>query len=142
MAVGRQERVARLARVPLFEGCAPEIIQDIADVATEQTFAHGEMIVRQGQVGNGLCVVMSGAARVVAGSTEIARLGPGDHFGELSVIDQQPRSASVVAEGPTVCLALASWDLLALLRSQPALALNLLRRLAARLRRADAQLRD
>lgn len=142
MALDRAAKAAWLATVTLFEGCAREVIEDVAEVTTEQAFADGEIIVRQGQVGNGLCIVVSGAARVVAGSQEIARLGPGDYFGELSVIDQQPRSASVVADGPTVCLALASWDLMTLLRAQPALALNLLRGLAGRLRRAEAQSRD
>ncbi len=58
------------------------------------------------------------------------------------VIDQQPRTASVVADGPTTCLALASWDLLALLQRDHRLALDPLRSRAARLRRADEQLRD
>jgi CRP-like cAMP-binding protein len=142
MALDKAAKAVWLATVPLFEGCAGEVVADVAEVTTEQAFADGEIIVRQGQVGNGLCIVVSGAVRVVAGSQEVARLGPGDHFGELSVIDQQPRGASVVADGPTVCLALASWDLMPLLRAQPALALNMLRGLAGRLRRADAQLRD
>ncbi len=103
---------------------------------------HGQAVVQQGQVGNGLYIVVSGAVRVVAGSEVLARLGPGEFLGELSVIDQQPRSASAIADGPTVCLALASWDLIELLAQDSELALNLLRELAGRLRRADAQLRD
>ena len=65
----------------------------------------------------------------------------GDFVGELSVIDQQPRTATALAEGPTVCLALASWDLMALVGQDRELTVNLLRGLAGRLRRADEQLR-
>jgi CRP/FNR family transcriptional regulator, cyclic AMP receptor protein len=142
VALSRPEKVSWLARVPLFEGCAGPVIEGIADVTMEQAFADGQAIVQQGQVGNGLFIVVSGSVRVVAGSRELGRLGPGDFVGELSVIDQQPRAATVVADGPTVCLALASWDLLALVGRDRELSLNLLRGLAARLRRVDEQLRD
>ena len=130
-----------LKQVPLFRGCSDDVIGQLAEVTAEVGFGDGQPIVQQGQVGNGLYIVVSGEARIVAGSEELARLGRGDHFGELSVIDQRPRVASALAEGPTVCLALASWDLLSLLEREPRLALNLLQELAARLRHADEQLR-
>ena len=64
----------------------------------------------------------------------VGRLGPGEFFGELSVLDRRPRNAQVVATGPTSCLALASWDLEAVITEQPTVALAMLRVLAARLR--------
>jgi CRP-like cAMP-binding protein len=140
--LSRQEKLAWLAQVPLFRSCPPEIVARIADATGELAFEAGQAIVQQGQVGNGLYIVVSGEVRIVAGSDELARLGPGEFFGELSVIDQQPRSASALADGPTACLALASWDLVALLEQDPGLAMNLLRELAVRLRQADAQLRN
>jgi CRP/FNR family transcriptional regulator, cyclic AMP receptor protein len=142
VTLGRQEKVRWLQRVPLFDGCSGEVIERLADLTAEAPFADGEPIVRQGQVGNGLYIVLTGGVRVVGGTTELGRLGPGESFGELSVIDQQPRTATVLADGPTTCLALASWDLLGLIERDHHLALNLLRSLAARLRRADEQLRD
>ncbi len=142
MALSRQEKVSWLAKVPLFDGCAGQVIEDVAEVTTEQAFVDGQAIVQQGQVGNGLFIVVSGSVRVVAGSRELGRLGPGEFVGELTVIDQQPRAATVLADGPTVCLALASWDLLALIGRDRELTLNLLRGLAARLRRVDEGLRD
>jgi CRP-like cAMP-binding protein len=140
--LSRQEKLAWLAQVPLFRSCPPEIVARIADATGDLSFEAGQVIVQQGQVGNGLYIVVSGDVRIVAGSDELARLGPGEFFGELSVIDQQPRSASALADGPTVCLALASWDLIALLEQDAVLAMNLLRELAGRLRQADAQLRN
>lgn len=142
MPLSNEEKVAWLAKVPLLRDCDAQVIEAIAAASGEQEFAADQAIVRQGQIGNGLYVVVSGAVRIVAGSEELARLGPGDFFGELSVIDQQPRNASAYAEGPTVCLALASWDLIAMLEQDPGLAMNLLRQLAGRLRRADERLRD
>jgi CRP/FNR family transcriptional regulator, cyclic AMP receptor protein len=142
VALSRQEKVSWLAKVPLFDGCTGQVIEDVADVTTEQAFVDGQAIVQQGQVGNGLFIVVSGSVRVVAGSRELGRLGPGEFVGELTVIDQQPRAATVTADGPTVCLALASWDLLALVGRDRELTLNLLRGLAARLRRVDERLRD
>ena len=130
------QKATWLARVPLFAGISDDSMQRVAEVAGEQDFAAGSFIVRQGQVGTGLYVILAGRARVVRGSDELAVLGEGDFFGELAVIDQQPRMASVQAETDATCLALASWDMLTLLERDPALSLNLIRALAERLRAA------
>ncbi len=142
MTQSRQEKLAWLEKVPLLRQVDAAVLEHIADVSGELAFPAGEAIVLQGQVGNGLYIVTSGEVRIVAGGEELARLGPGEFFGELSVIDQKPRNATVYAVGPTVCLALASWDLIALLEQEPQLAMNLLHELADRLRRIDAQVRD
>jgi CRP-like cAMP-binding protein len=142
VSLSRQEKLAWLEKVPLLRHCDAGVLEQVADASGELAFAPGQAIVLQGQVGNGLYIVTSGEVRIVAGEEELARLGPGEFFGELSVIDQQPRNATVYAVGATVCLALASWDLIALLEQDPQLAMNLLHELADRLRRADAQLRD
>jgi CRP-like cAMP-binding protein len=135
------ERRRWLGQVPLFSGASDEALDRLADASGEITFPAGQPIVLQGQVGNGLYVIVAGMARVVQGDIELARLGAGDFFGELAVIDQQPRTASVYAAEPTTCLTLASWDLLAMLEREPRLTLNMLRELVGRVRRADAQLR-
>jgi CRP-like cAMP-binding protein len=139
MPLSTEERRSWLGRVPLFTDCPPASLARVADAAGELEFPDGHLIVQRGQVGNGLYIVVSGAALVMRGSEPLARLGPGDFFGELAVLDQQPRIASVVAQGPTSCLALASWDLLALLERDSQLALNMLQELARRLRGADEQ---
>lgn len=136
MSISTDEKAAALAGVPLFAGISQESMSRLVEVAGEMEFPAGQFIVSQGQVGSGLYVVTSGAARVIRGSTEIARLGPGEFFGELSVIDQRPRMASVEAVADTRLLAIASWDLLHLLETDPALALNLIHGLCARLRAA------
>jgi CRP-like cAMP-binding protein len=134
MPLQTNEVASALSRVPLFSGISDESMARLAAVTGEQDFDAGHFIVLQGQVGTGLYVILDGSVRVERGSEELAVLGPGDFFGELSVIDQQPRSASVQAVEPTRCLALASWDLLDLLEKDPKLSLNLIRALAARVR--------
>jgi CRP-like cAMP-binding protein len=137
VAITSQQKAEWLARVPLFSGISSESMARLAEVAGEVDFPAGSWIVRQGQVGTGLYVLLSGRARVIRGSDELAELTEGEFFGELAVIDQQPRMASVQAETDTVCLALASWDLLSLLEHDSALSLNLIKGLTVRLRAAD-----
>jgi CRP-like cAMP-binding protein len=140
MALTTQDKADVLAGVPLFAGISAESMQRLADVAGEQDFAAGQFIVRQGQVGTGLYVILSGSVKVLRGSDVVARLGKGEFFGELSVIDQLPRNASVEASESTVVLALASWDLFALLESDPKLSLNMIKGLVARVRLAGEKL--
>ena len=93
-----------------------------------------DVIARQGDIGTGFFVVITGMVRVVRDGEVVAHLGPGEFFGELSVLDRMPRNATVAAEIATSCLALASWDFEKVLLEQPALTLSILRGVAARLR--------
>ena len=135
-----EHKAAALAGVPLFAGISAESMERLAAVAGEQEFAPGQFIVRQGQVGTGLYVILSGSVKVLRGSDVVARLSKGEFFGELSVIDQQPRNASVEAAESATVLALASWDLLALLESDPKLSLNMIKGLVMRVRQAGEKL--
>ena len=106
----------------------------IAAVAVEVDFAPGHVIARQGDIGSGFFVITAGRVRVARDGRPIAELGPGDFFGELSVLDGQPRTAQVSAIEPTTCLALSTWDFEAVVKEQPGVALAILRGLASRLR--------
>lgn len=134
MTLTQDQRTELLARAPLLHGVDADGIAMIAARMVEVEFPKDHVIARQGEVGTGFFLVASGAARVVRDGATIARIGPGDFFGELSVLDGRPRVAQVVADGPTVCLALASWDFEAVIRDEPAVALAVLRVLAGRLR--------
>ena len=134
MSLTTERKVPFLRDVALFNGIDPEGLAMIAERALEVDFAEGRPIVRQGEVGTGFFLVTSGGARVVRDGTTIAEYGPGDFFGELSLLDRGPRIASVVATAPTTCLAIASWDFEALLESQPRLAIAILKGVAGRLR--------
>jgi CRP-like cAMP-binding protein len=136
MTLTYDRRAELLAACPLFRGIDAEGVANLAAVATTVDFPAGHVIARQGEIGTGFFVVVSGLVRVVRDGEVVARLGPGEFFGELSVLDRMPRNATVSAEEPTTCLALASWDFEKLLLDQPAITLAILRGVAARLRTA------
>jgi CRP-like cAMP-binding protein len=134
MTLTRDRRAELLAGCPLFHGVGAENLAAVSDRAAEVDFPAGRVIARQGEIGTGFFIVIDGRVRVVRDNETLATLGPGDFFGELSVLDRMPRTAQVVAEVPTRCLALASWDFEQVLLDHPALALAILRGLAGRLR--------
>lgn len=134
MPLSKQEKARLLSGVALFSAMGPPAIASIAAMATEADFASGRYIARQGDPGSGVFVIASGRCRVVRGDELIATLGPGEYVGELAVIDRAPRVASVVAEEPTVCLAIAAWDFLSLLERNPKMMRAVLLEVVARLR--------
>lgn len=133
-SLSQDERIALLRGVELFRGVADDGLAAIVEKVSDVTFEAGRTIVRQGEVGTGFFLIASGRARVVRDGKTLARLGPGQFFGEMSLLDQRPRIAQVVAEKRTHCLALASWDFEAILAAQPGVALAVLKGVAGRLR--------
>jgi CRP/FNR family cyclic AMP-dependent transcriptional regulator len=138
MPLALPHREALIAACPLFAGLDSVGMAAVAQATVEVEFPADRTIARQGEIGTGLFIVAEGAVRVVRDGEVVARLGSGEFFGELSVLDGGPRNASVIADGPTTCLALATWDAERVLREQPGVALAVLRVLAARLREATA----
>ena len=134
MTLTRDRRTELLAAAPLFAGVDEAGLARVADRAIEVEFPAGGVIARQGDVGTGFFVVASGSVRVVRDGETIATLGPGEFFGELSVLDGLPRTAQVIAAEPTMCLALATWDFEAVVGEDPKVALGVMRGLATRLR--------
>lgn len=141
MALTKQEKTRLLSGVDLFDALGPRALGWIAAMATEVEFPAGRYIARQGEVGSGVFVIAQGRARVVRGDEEVANFGPGEFFGELSVIDRAPRVASVVAAEPTTCLAIAAWDFLALLDKNPKLMKAVLLAVVERLRATTEHIR-
>ncbi len=134
MTLTRDERAELIGGCPLFRGLDATGLAAVAAASIEVEFPAERVIARQGEIGTGFFVIADGSVRVVRDGTVIARLGPGEFFGELSVLDGGPRIAQVVADAPTRCLALASWDFERVLRDEPGVALSVLRVVAGRLR--------
>jgi len=134
VTITQDRRTSLLAGCPLFGGVAPDDLRAIAERSLEVDFPADHVIARQGEIGTGFFVIVEGAVRVVRDGEELARLGPGDFFGEMSVIDGLPRVAMVVTTEPTRCLALASWEFERLVLDHPTIGLAILRGLSARLR--------
>jgi CRP-like cAMP-binding protein len=139
MTLTQDRRTELLSSCRLFSGVARPDLDGIAERAVEVDFPAGHVIARQGEIGTGFFLIVSGVVRVVRGGDEVAVLGPGEFFGELSVLDGLPRTAQVIAAEPTRCLGLASWDFEQALLENPTLALSILRGLAARLRTLTEQ---
>jgi CRP/FNR family cyclic AMP-dependent transcriptional regulator len=130
----QDRRTSLLGACPLFSGVGPDDLAAIAERAIEVDFPADHVIARQGEIGTGLFVVIDGSVRVVRDGEELATLGGGEFFGEMSVIDGLPRVAMVVTTEPTRCLALASWEFERLVIDHPTIGLAILRGLSARLR--------
>jgi CRP/FNR family transcriptional regulator, cyclic AMP receptor protein len=134
MPLSRERKIELLGAMPLFDGLDAEDLGGVADRTVEVDYGQGGVIVREGEIGTGFFVIVSGQVRVVRDGETVSTLGPGEFFGELSVLDHRPRNAQVAATAPTTCLALASWDLEGVITEQPRVALSMLRVLATRLR--------
>jgi CRP-like cAMP-binding protein len=126
-----------LARVPVFAGCTATQIAAIAAVAQDSYFQPGQIIVTQGTPGQAFYLILSGRVEILRDGKSLGAFGPGDFFGEMSLLDQAPRSATIRALESTSCLMLSSWDFKALLEEQPGIAIKLLEVLSRRLRVAD-----
>jgi len=129
-----------LSRVPIFASCTPEEISAIAAVAQESGFQTGQIIVTQGTPGQAFYLVLAGRVEIIRDSQSLGAFGPGDFFGEMSLLDHAPRSATIRALEPTTCLMLSSWDFKALLEKYPSIAVKLLEVLSRRLRVADERI--
>ncbi|HJR19908.1 MAG TPA: cyclic nucleotide-binding domain-containing protein [Actinomycetota bacterium] len=115
-----------LAKVPLFAGCSDADLRDIAGLAHMLIFDDGATIVPEGEEGLGFYLILSGEAAVVQAGNEINRIGSGQFFGEIALLEGTPRTASVVALSRTVCLGILRSDFRPLLVRQPRIALRIL----------------
>jgi CRP/FNR family cyclic AMP-dependent transcriptional regulator len=129
-----------LAGVPLFSGFSKRHLQRLAAETDEVRFRPGEGIVEEGNPGETLFVLLEGQAKVIRGGKVRTHLVPGDFFGEVSVLDGGPRTASVVAETPVAALRLFRRTVLELVSNEPQLALSLLGGIAHRIREIDRSL--
>ena len=121
---------AELKNVPLFSGLTQRQLKQFARGFKEREFKDGTAVVREGQMsGVGFFVIVDGTASVSVGGSEVALLGPGDHFGELALISERVRSATVTADGPLHCLVMPFWDFRQFARKNPDVTWKLLQHL-------------
>ena len=135
-----------LASVPLFRKCTPEQLNALVQHASEQVYPSGHVVTRQGEPSENLWVLLSGRVRVVEATADgqaemlLGELGKAEIFGELGILRDQPRSATVIAVDRTQCLVIRQRDFMAVLQESPELANALLRIVAGRLYDADRKL--
>jgi phosphoenolpyruvate synthase/pyruvate phosphate dikinase len=128
-----------LERVPLFEGLDDREVHEVARLFKECSFVAGETVAKEGAGGASFYVIKSGEAVVSVRGRERATLKPGDHFGEIALIDEGARSATITASTDLVCYGLTLWDFRPLVQRNGAISWKLLQSLAKRLRAAQAE---
>jgi CRP/FNR family transcriptional regulator, cyclic AMP receptor protein len=130
--------VELLRRVPLFTDFDKGDLERLARSFKERTFEAGHTVAEEGKGGAGFFVIESGEASVSVRGEERAKLGAGDYFGEIALIDDGARSATITADSELRCYGLASWEFRPLVESSASIAWQLLETLAKRLRAAQS----
>ena len=128
-----------IANVPLFSDLEPRELERIADSFKERRYGAGETIASEGKSGAGFFVIGEGTASVTVGGDQRATLGPGDYFGEIALIDEGARTASLTAETDMVCYGMTFWEFRPIVESDSRIAWKLLQALARKLRAAEAR---
>lgn len=135
-----EQRKMFLSNVPLFTELKDRQLLRLAERMVERTYAAGDVIVKQGQGGEGFYVITSGKAEATRERSDgekvlVNNFGPTDFFGELALLDEEGiRTASIVVTEPTTCLILTRWDFLATLRQDADMAVVILQEMAKRFR--------
>lgn len=136
-AMARDRYLDRLAQVSLFAACSQKDLRKVADGTDEVSVEAGRVLMEQGRSGREAFIILEGTATVTHGDRTVATLGPGDYMGELSLLDQGPRTATVTAETPMRLLVLTWATLTKVIDDVPALGQKLLAVLASRMRELD-----
>jgi CRP/FNR family transcriptional regulator, cyclic AMP receptor protein len=135
--MARNTKTDQLKGVQMFSACTEKELAQIARACDELTVEPGAMVVEEGAAGEDFYLVGTGEAEVVRGGQSVATLGPGQYFGELSLLDDAPRNATVTAKTPMTLIRLRRREFSAVLDSWPGVAHKLLQQMARRLREAD-----
>ena len=125
--------------VPLFSGLDDRLLQRLVGEFFEKTFSDGDVIATEGEVGRTFVVIESGEVSVSVQGKEVSRLGPGQAFGEMALIDKSARSATVKAEGPAHCYLLPIWSFRPIVEERPEMMWALLESLAQLVREIQAR---
>jgi CRP-like cAMP-binding protein len=133
----KKDRVSKLGQVRLFKELSKSDLKELEDIGRVVEHAAGHTIIDQGESGAGFHMILGGEVKVVRGGRTVARLGPGEAFGEMALIDGGPRTATVVAETETTTFAIATWDFRALVKKRPGMSWSLLLAMTERLREAQ-----
>jgi CRP/FNR family transcriptional regulator, cyclic AMP receptor protein len=138
IAAAMAEMEQTLERIPLFSGIKPKELKKLAKRMTERGFDQGDEITREGESGIGFFVIEDGNAAVSVGGEIVRTLGPGEHFGEIALIDNGPRSATITASTELRCRGMSAWEFRPFVEEHPEVAWALLETLVSRLREAHA----
>jgi len=135
--MARDEKLELLHRIPLFAGLDKHKIERLGMLAEEVDVPAGKVLIRQGESGGDMMVLVSGQVGVERDGERLNTLGPGDFFGEIALIERGPRTATVTTESPARLLVVNHRDFHSLMEEFPEIAAQVLTTLAHRVRRLD-----
>ncbi|MFQ5828843.1 MAG: cyclic nucleotide-binding domain-containing protein [Candidatus Methylomirabilia bacterium] len=139
--MGREEKTEHLQKVPMFRECTRRQLRAVAKITEVVAEPPGKLLTRAGEPGAEFCMIVDGTARVEVSPERQVRLGAGDFFGEMSLLDGEPRSASVVAETTVRLLVISRKNFWTLLDQVPRLTQTMLVTLSRRVRQAERSLK-
>jgi len=137
MRASKKHRADLLAGVWLFEHCSQRELGVLQEAAAEMDLPAGKILTKQGELGRHFMVIVEGQVEVIRDGTQIAMLGPGSFFGEMSLLDGQPRTATATTVEPTRVLMLTTAAFYEVLATMPSVDRKLLAVLAGRLREIE-----
>ena len=132
MRLGSNSKVDLIKGVPLFSAASKQELAEIASIADEIDLPEGKVLIREGDSGREFFVLIEGAADVERGGKKVASIGPGDFFGEISLISKTPRNATITTTSPVRALVITDRAFRQLLDHSPAIAVGVLTALAER----------
>lgn len=144
--MNEQDKIEALRKIPLFSEVGRRDLKRIAEAAVERRYAAGAEIVAEGERGVAMFIIVNGEVEATKRSAEgpltLSRLGPGAYFGELALFGNHPRNATIRATSAVECLAITEWDFKAELRTDPAIAMQMLQTTVRRLRETTQKLAE
>lgn len=143
MSKESEERLAKLvSKVSLFSELSKKGLKSIVKSGVERKFDAGDAIVKEEETGVGFYLILDGTVEVRRKKKVLSTLTTGDFFGEMGLIDDQPRSADVVAVSPTVTFCLSPWTFIGIIKGNPDVALGMMKVLVGRLRATNRALSE
>jgi CRP/FNR family transcriptional regulator, cyclic AMP receptor protein len=135
------ETIDALRQSKLLAGLGEDQLKGLAGMARQRSFAAGDVLITEGDARSAaMFVLVQGKVEVRVGGTVVAELGPGEVVGELALVVPAPRTADVVAKEDTLVVAVARWDFIPFVRSNPDVAMAVIEELAGRLEAANARI--
>ena len=128
-----------LRKVPLFSDLNDKELRQVAQSMKERTFGAGDVVTEEGKGGIGFFVIGDGTANVSIGGQNVRTFGPGDYFGEIGLVADMDRTATITAETQLRCYGMTSWDFRPLVESNASIAWKMLQVMAQRLKEAEAR---
>jgi CRP/FNR family transcriptional regulator, cyclic AMP receptor protein len=137
--LGRDSKIDLLKSVPLFSGCSRDELKELAAVADELDLREGTDLTKEGKPGREFFVLIEGTADVTRDGEKISELGPGDWLGEIALVTQSPRTATVAATSPVRVLVITDRAFRQVVTRIPGIAIKVMEKLGERLHADDAK---